>query len=211
MSFPASVASDIRATIDATVRGNPPAIPGYATAAVDRDGNEVFSHAAGKVGMSSSKPMDVDNVFWIASCTKMITGLACMQLVEQGKLKLDDADQLEDLCPELKTVQVLKKDGTLEPKKKGITLRMLLTHTAGFSYSFFHEGLRDWSQPVGLDEFSGDFRDMLQPLVFQPGEGWEYGVSLLAHKFQPGPVGPEKKSLTYVRSTLTGLASRWSV
>jgi CubicO group peptidase (beta-lactamase class C family) len=59
----------------------------------------------------------------------MITGLACMQLVERGKLSLDDAAQTEKLCPELKDLQVLQPDGKLVAKKGGITLRMLLAHT----------------------------------------------------------------------------------
>jgi len=52
-----------------------------------------------------------------------------MQLVEQGKVPLDDANELERICPELKDVKVLQEDGTLVDKKRGITLRMLLTHT----------------------------------------------------------------------------------
>ncbi len=76
--------------------------------------------------------MATDNVFWIASCTKMLTALACMQQVERGVLKLDDSEQLENLCPELKSLKVLNKHGKLETKRNGITLRMLLTHTAGF-------------------------------------------------------------------------------
>jgi CubicO group peptidase (beta-lactamase class C family) len=58
----------------------------------------------------------------------MIGGIACMQLVEQGALKLDDVESVEKLAPELKRVKVLK-DGVLVEKKKGITLRMLLSHT----------------------------------------------------------------------------------
>lgn len=73
--------------------------------------------------------MTLDNVFWIASCTKMIAGIACMQLVEQGKLHLDDGDEIEKLLPEFKDLKVLQKDGTLVEKKRKITLRMLLTHT----------------------------------------------------------------------------------
>ena len=48
-------------------------------------------------------------------------------------------------------------------------------HTAGFGYTFFHEGIRDHSKPIGWDEFSGHLRDLIQPLVHQPGEGWQYG------------------------------------
>ena len=55
---------------------------------------------------------------------------------------------------------------------------MLIHGIAGFGYTFFNEKLRDYSKPVGYDELSGDFPDILQPLVHQPGEGWEYGVSI---------------------------------
>lgn len=50
-------------------------------------------------------------------------------------------------------------------------------NAAGFGYTFFHEGLRDYSKPIGYDEFSGQLGDLVQPLVHQPGEGWQYGVS----------------------------------
>jgi CubicO group peptidase (beta-lactamase class C family) len=73
--------------------------------------------------------MTQENIYWIASCTKLIVGIALLQLVEQGKIALDNSSQLEELCPELKSVKVLQDDGTLVEKKTGITLRMLLTHT----------------------------------------------------------------------------------
>ena len=104
-------------------------LPGVVGVAIGKDGTELFAHAAGKRGFGSEEPMTLDNIFWIASCTKMITGLACMQLVEQGKLSLDDAAQTEKLCPELRDLQVLQPDGNLVAKKGRITLRLLLTHT----------------------------------------------------------------------------------
>ena len=104
-------------------------LPGVSVAVVGRDGKQLFSHAAGKRGHGSSELMSVDSVFWIASCTKMITGIACMQLVEQGRLSLDDAGQIHRICPEFDDLRVLQEDGTLVEKNKGITLRMLLTHT----------------------------------------------------------------------------------
>ncbi len=58
-----------------------------------------------------------------------------MQLVEQGKLSLDDADLAEKICPEFKTVKVLQDDGTLVEKKNRITLRMLLSHTGLLLFS----------------------------------------------------------------------------
>jgi CubicO group peptidase (beta-lactamase class C family) len=94
-----------------------------------KDGKELFSYAVGKRGLESLEQMTTDNIFWIASCTNMITGIACMQLVEKGKMILDDVEFGENICPELKNVKVLKDDGTLEDKKRGITLRILLTHT----------------------------------------------------------------------------------
>lgn len=67
-----------------------------------------------------------------------------MQAFEQGKLKLDDSHFVYTLCPELQKVKVLQDDGKLVDKKKDITLRMLLTHTAGFGYEFFNPKLRDY-------------------------------------------------------------------
>lgn len=152
-------------------------IPGVSVVVVDKNGTELFAQASGKRGVESEEPMTLDTVYWIASLTKMLTGLACMQLVEQGRLALDDGEQTETLLPELKSVQVLRPDGKLEDKNKQITLRMLLTHTAGFGYSFFNESLRDWSQQAGTEELWCRIKDILTPLGFQPGEGWQYGVS----------------------------------
>ncbi|KAI1466078.1 beta-lactamase family protein [Daldinia caldariorum] len=154
-------------------------LPGTVVVVVDKQGNELFAHAAGKRGIMSKEPMTLDSVFYLASCTKLVAGIACMQLVEKGELRLDDAAQVEELCPELRDIKVLKDDGTFEEKKHGITLKMLLTHTAGFCYSFFDETLRDWSHPIGIDEFSGDIKDMLKvPLRFQPGTKWNYGIGI---------------------------------
>jgi CubicO group peptidase (beta-lactamase class C family) len=60
--------------------------------------------------------------------------IACLQKVEQGLLKLDDHQQIYELCPELQAVKVLQDDGSFAEKKREITLRMLLSHTAGFGY-----------------------------------------------------------------------------
>lgn len=104
-------------------------ISGVTAVVVGKNGEELFAHAAGKRGVGSTEPMTLESIYWIASCTKMICGIACMQLVEQGKLVLDDSEFVEKHCPELKVVKVLQDDGTLVDKKRGITLRMLLTHT----------------------------------------------------------------------------------
>ncbi|KAJ8111000.1 hypothetical protein ONZ43_g5731 [Nemania bipapillata] len=178
MPLTVETVTKLRGIVDTSCVDQEKGIPGATVVVVGKDGNDLFAHSSGKRGIVSNEPMTLDNIFWIASSTKMLVGLACMQLVEKGSLKLDDGEHLENLCPELKTLQVLRTDGTLEKKNKAITLRMLLTHTAGFGYTFFNERLRDWALPEGGDEFSGRFEDMLMPLLFQPGEGWEYGINI---------------------------------
>lgn len=203
MSVSAESQATIKSTIDAvTSKGS---IPGIVFVAVDKNGDLVTSHCSGKTGAAQSTPMSLDSVFWIASCTKIITGIACMQLVEQGKINLEDSAALYKIVPELKDKKVLQDDGSLVSKKKEITLRMLLDHTAGFGYTFFNPKLRDWSRPLGFDEFSGDARDILDaPLVNQPGETWEYGVRMtLLHV-------PSSVLTSFTRPTSTGLASRSS-
>lgn len=154
--------------------------PGLVFAAVDKSGEYLTQQHSGKHGLSNDTPMSQDSVFCIFSCTKMVTGLACMQLVEQGKLELDNSQQLYKLCPEIEgKKEVLIAPGKWEARKGDITLRMLLSHTAGFGYSFFNERLRDYSRPTGFDEFAGDFKDYVQiPLVNQPGSRWEYGTNI---------------------------------
>lgn len=193
MSFSNEAITALRVSLDDACADQEQGLPGVVGVVVGKDGKELFAHAAGKRGYGSAEAMSLDTIFWIASCTKLITGIACMQLVEHGRLSLDNAEQVETLCPELKDLKVLQSDGSLVGKKRGITLRMLLSHTcwcphtplmqmtlishsAGFGYTFFHEGLRDHSKPIGYDEFSGHLKDLIQPLVHQPGEGWQYGV-----------------------------------
>ncbi|KAL3441566.1 beta-lactamase/transpeptidase-like protein [Aspergillus insuetus] len=124
-----------------------------------------------------------DDLQWLASCTKLVPAIACMQLVEQGKLGLDDNEIVEKLCPELADVKVLQNGGSLVDKNRPITLRMLLTHTAGFGYSFLEPKLQDYARQNHLgqteyDEFCGMITDFQQPLVNQPGDRFEYSISV---------------------------------
>jgi CubicO group peptidase (beta-lactamase class C family) len=129
MPLPAEVVQNLKTTVDAACADPKTTIPGTSVVVVGKDGEELFAHAAGQRGVASSEDMTLDTVFWIASCTKMVAGLACMQLVEQGQLHLDDGEEIERLVPELKETKVLQKDGSLVDKKRKITLRMLLSHT----------------------------------------------------------------------------------
>lgn len=122
----------LKEIIDSCV-SKPNSVPGLVCSVINREGNRVFEYAAGKRALGSSDPMTVDSVFWIASCTKLVTTIAAMELVEQERLALDDGDEVEKYLPELKDIKVLVEtaDGTLElhEKKRKITLRMLLSHT----------------------------------------------------------------------------------
>ncbi|KAF7556676.1 hypothetical protein G7Z17_g1268 [Cylindrodendrum hubeiense] len=127
--------------------------------------------------------MSFDTTFWIASCTKLVTTIAAMQLVERGKVSLDSEEDVQLILPELSRVMVLVDDenGSLKlvEQERRITLRMLLSHTAGFGYSFFNEKLKKWYDPIGIDEFDNPERNIFtQPLVNQPGTTWEYGVNI---------------------------------
>ncbi|CRG90093.1 putative protein Rv1367c/MT1414 [Talaromyces islandicus] len=181
--FPAAIEASLRQHLDNTTASPTPAVAGLVYSAVNRNGDIIFNHASGAKGLGIADPMTVDTVFWMASCTKMITGIACMQLVEQGKLALDDVQQVEQIAPELKQVKVLagdlKSGFKLVDKERGITLRMLLNHTAGFGYPFDDPRLRDYSLPIGFDEFAGNPVDVLGlPLVNQPGTAFQYGVNI---------------------------------
>jgi CubicO group peptidase (beta-lactamase class C family) len=114
--------------IDAASANPTTLVPGFVACVINKDGKMILSHASGKRGVNSGEPMTLDSVFWIASSTKMIGSVICMQLVEQGKLPLGDADLAEKLCPELKEVKIFK-GGKLIEKENRTTLRHLLSHT----------------------------------------------------------------------------------
>lgn len=137
----------VQKSLDSVTSDPSTGIPGLVFVAVGKDGKQIAANASGKTGLTSNRPpMTLDTVFWIASCTKLLATMACMQAVEQGKLKLDDAQFVYKLCPELEKVKVLQEDMSFAEKKQDITLRMLLSHTAGFGYEFFNPKLRDYGE-----------------------------------------------------------------
>ena len=99
----------------------------------------VYSHAVGLRAAGTDAAMSPDTIFWLASMTKAVVSVGALQLVDAGKLTLDG--DLAHLIPEFADLQVLDgfdDAGTpiLRPAKAPVTLRHLLSHTAGFGYGF---------------------------------------------------------------------------
>ncbi|KAL9123870.1 MAG: hypothetical protein Q9217_006744, partial [Psora testacea] len=159
-------------------------IPGCVSVVVDQFGKTLFQHASGRRGIDSQEPMTLGTVFWIASCTKMVGGIAAMQLVDKGVINLDDANLVENVAPELKAIRILKGfDERGRPqlvnKNNRITMRMLLSHTAGFEYTLFNEKVRLYGQLRGIDDTDANLHGILsQPLLYEPGTDWSYGVGV---------------------------------
>lgn len=152
--------------------------PGLVFTATDKSGNILVEHAAGNIGVESKEPLNSDTIFWIASCTKLVTAVAVLQLVEQGKISLDDAEFVKKIAPEISQKQVFADGVNGAPQEKDVTVRMLLSHTAGFGYTFFDPRV---PKPNGnpIEGLTGDKNDILNArLVNQPGSTWEYGVNI---------------------------------
>jgi methyl acetate hydrolase len=176
-----------KAQIDRVLRQKSDAkeIPGVV--AVAATGNEVIYRGAfGKRDLSKNDAKDnamtTDSVFWIASMTKAITTAACMQLVEQGKLKLDDP--IGKLLPDLASPQVLegfdaKGEPKLRPAKNPITLRLLMTHTAGFAYDMWNADTGKYLEKTGTPGIISCLNAALKtPVMSEPGTRWEYGTNI---------------------------------
>jgi CubicO group peptidase (beta-lactamase class C family) len=141
----------------------------------------LYEGAFGPRGLDQSAEMTLDTVFRIASMTKAIASVAAMQLVEQGKLKLEDP--VPNIDPALGSPQVLEgfdASGAprLRPAKRPITLRHLLTHTAGFGYEMWDPNVGRYIKATGMPtQATGKVASIRIPLAFDPGEKWEYGVN----------------------------------
>jgi methyl acetate hydrolase len=172
-----------QAQIDQVLRQKTEAreIPGVVAMAANS--NEViYQGAYGKRDLSKDDAMTVDSVFWIASMTKAITSAAGMQLVEQGKLSLDEP--IGKVLPDLAAPQVLEGfDANGEPKLRSarnpITLRHLMTHTAGFCYNLWNGDMVKYLEKMGLPAITSCKNDALKtPLTSDPGTRWEYGINI---------------------------------
>lgn len=172
-----------KAEIDQVLRQKSDAkeIPGVVAMAAT--GKEViYQGAFGKRDLSKDDAMTLDSVFWIASMTKAITAAAGMQLVEQGKLSLDQP--IGKLLPDLAAPQVLegfdaKGEPKLRPAKKPITLRQLMTHTAGFAYDMWNGDMVTYLAKTGTPGITTCQNAALKtPLMTDPGTRWEYGTNI---------------------------------
>ena len=156
-------------------------MPGIvAVAATDK--RTIYEGAFGTREMGANVPMTLDTVVWIASMTKAITATAAMQLVESGKLELDRPAQA--VVPQLAKVQVLEGfDAAGLPKLRApsrpITLRQLLTHTAGFSYEIWRPEIAKYQEVTNTPGITTCMNAALTtPLLFDPGDAWEYGINI---------------------------------
>jgi methyl acetate hydrolase len=156
-------------------------VPGVSVAVTTPDGL-AFEGAAGKRDLESGAAMAPDTVVRIASMTKAITGACAMQMVEQGKLALDVP--IGRLLPTLSDVQVLEGyDAQGKPKfrapKRPITLRHLLTHTSGHTYDIWNATIGEYRTKAGTPPLGSGLKSSLDiPLLFDPGEQWEYSISI---------------------------------
>jgi methyl acetate hydrolase len=156
-------------------------IPGVVAMAASA--NEVtYQGAFGKRDLSKDDAMTLDSVFWIASMTKAVTAAAGMQLVEQGKLSLDGP--IGKVLPDLASPQVLEGFGAdgapkLRPAKTQITLRHLMTHTAGFAYDMWNGDMVKYLEKTGTPGVTTCQNAALKtPLMSDPGTRWEYGTNI---------------------------------
>jgi CubicO group peptidase (beta-lactamase class C family) len=169
----------VRAVLEGAVASG--AVAGAVAAVTDADGT-ILEVAAGKQSVDAPEPMAVDSVFWVASMTKAITTVAALQLVEDGRLTLNDP--IAKILPDLANPVVLTGfdgDGApiTRPTEKKITLGQLLTHTSGFSYDFASAELARYLAVTGKPSAATGLKEGLrQPLLFEPGERWEYSIGI---------------------------------
>jgi methyl acetate hydrolase len=149
-------------------------VPGVVALITDRE-QVLYEGAFGVADVATSRPLTSDALFRIASMTKPITSVALMQLVEQGRIGLDDP--ASKYLPELADLKVIESfeptTGAYQvrPAARPATVRHFLTHTSGLAYAFTSAIWRDFKPRAGETyPFGG-------PLLFDPGERWHYSTS----------------------------------
>ncbi|MCW1838931.1 serine hydrolase domain-containing protein [Prosthecomicrobium hirschii] len=172
------------ASADAILNGvveTAPHVPGVVAMATDRT-QTIYRGAAGKRRIDRDQPMTTDTVFAIFSTTKAVTGTAVLQLVEEGRLDLDaPAKTYAPAIGELQVIEGFDAAGEprLRPPKREITTRMLMLHTAGFGYDFFNATYNRLAVEKGQPSVvTASLASLTTPLLFDPGERWEYGTNI---------------------------------
>ena len=149
---------------------------GVVVMAANRKG-VIYQGAFGVADIGAARPLKMDSLFRIASMTKAVTSTAAMQLIEQGRLKLDEVVWRYLPASGFEYLNVIESfdsatgDYRLRPASKFVTVQHLFTHTSGFGYPFTSAILRDY-KPRPAD------KDRLGPLLFEPGTRWHYGTSV---------------------------------
>lgn len=140
----------------------------------DREGKVHSKNLIGYADVEARKPIREDNVFWVASMSKMFVGASIMTLVDEGKVSLDDP--VTKFIPQLsKWMVVEEKDANhvlFKPLVRPVTIRHLLSHTSGLT------GTSELQQVTGADSTSLKVRALSSvtgPLQWQPGEKYQYG------------------------------------
>ncbi|KAI9830654.1 MAG: hypothetical protein M1819_005464 [Sarea resinae] len=160
-------------------------VPGAVVLSSDREKTFEIREAFGSQSLEADKPrFDLDSAFWVASCTKLPTTVAALQLVEQNLVDLDE--DITRVLPEWRSPHILKGfDGDtgepiLKPSTKKMTLRHLLTHSAGMCYGDFSPEARAYKKAISksLNQESILEETSLLPLLYEPGDGWRYSDSL---------------------------------
>ena len=176
--------NSLRAAADAALEdavSSDPGAPGAAAAACGRSG-DIYRGAAGERVLGGGAAMTTDTVCAVFSITKAVTGAACLQLAEDGRLDLDAP--AKNYTPAIGGLQVLEGfdgggDPMLRPPKREITTRMLLLHTAGFAYDLFNEHYNRLAKEHGKPGVTtASMESLTTPLLFDPGDAWEYGANL---------------------------------
>jgi len=173
---------ELKERADSVLRGAvaESALAGAAAIAFNANGVS-YEGAAGVRALGAAAAMDADTVCWIASMTKPLTSTAAVQLVERGALELDAP--ASEIVPALGEIQVFEGfDALGAPRlrapKRAITLRHLLTHTSGLGYELFSDDVVKLQAALGLPGLGeGKLASLTAPLLVDPGERWEYGVS----------------------------------
>lgn len=152
--------------------------PGFSAAVITSDGVRHLAAAGIRQG-GGPDAATPETLFWIASCSKAITSVAALQLVEKGLVDLDEpvGRRLPVLAaPEVLTGYDASGKPTTRPAKGPITLRQLLSHTSGLAYDFNCAELDQWLKATGSPLMG--VMDPEIPLMFDPGEKWLYGIGI---------------------------------